>query len=497
MSDLGATRLDRVTPEQRLGHHSSSWLPTPEAVFGLCVLAAAYLVFVIHYSVNGLLLDDWSFVHLVHAALHGHLTLGALWSQHNENRMFVPNVMMVTLAVATHDNTRTVMIVSALVFVLSYLGFLLVLQTYLRQRLTLAAVLTTGIVWFSLADWQNALWGFQFAWYLITFLLMALLCLLIVVPMQRRSVLVFATAVAVAALASYSSAQGVFLWPVGLLCLLWPLQGGPPRWGRRAQREVAVWILAALVTIVMYFWGVQRGQTGFYSSTWRHPLEVLQSVLANIGDVFPTSSPDVGLHDAIGAVLLLAAAFVVVSSFRERRALVESVLPVVLIVFAVLFDPFVASNRLLFGVVPSLAPRYTMANLLLLLAIIVYALRHLGSPDKARLRQSSRARLAIFGILTVVIASQFVLSTHNGLNRAQASKESMVLGNRIIVNQVRIPHDEEGCYAFAGIETYTGEVGDNAALMQARADHLSELSFGPDQVYKAEGLPKLSACGSP
>src|SRR6202035_2875903 len=117
------------------------------------------------------------------------------------------------------------------VFVASFGLFLLVLQSYLARRLTAVSVLATGVVWFSLADWQNALWGFQFAWYLILFLLMAMLCLL--TSVDRRGPVVFAGALVVAVAASYSSAQGVFLWAVGLLCLVWPLRGSPRRWSAR------------------------------------------------------------------------------------------------------------------------------------------------------------------------------------------------------------------------------------------------------------------------
>jgi hypothetical protein len=459
----------------------------------MCGLVAAYLIFVIHYSVNGLLLDDWSFVHLVHAAEHGRLTLGELWSQHNENRMFVPNAMMVGLAVGTHDDTRTAMIVSALVFVASFVLFLLVLQAYLGRRLTVVTVLATGVVWFSLADWQNALWGFQFAWYLILFLLMAMLWLLIVVPIERRGPVVFAGAVAIAVAASYSSAQGVFLWAVGLLCLVWPLRGDPRRWPRRAQGEVVVWVGAAAVTIALYFWGITNTRTIFTSPSWHYAFELLQSVLANVGGIFPTASPYVGIHELIGAVLLLGAAFVVVKSFRVRSR--HGVLPVALVLFAILFDVSVASNRLAFGVAASLAPRYTMANLLLLLAIIVYVLRQL--PAKAEFHSNSRAPFVVVGALAVVISIQLVVSTDNGLNSAQTSRGSMVLGDRLIVNRNQIPHGEELCYALYGIEKYAGEVGDNEAVAEAQGDRLSELASGPDQTYEAEGLPKLSECRSP
>ena len=136
-----------------------------------------------------------------------------------------------------------------------------------------------------------------------------------------------------------------------------------------------------------------------------------------------------------------------------------------------------------------------MANLLLLLVIIVYVLRQL--PAKAEFHSNSRAPLVVVGALAVVISIQLVMSTDNGLNSAQTSQGSMVLGDRLIVNRDQIPHGKELCYALYGIEKYAGEVCDNEALVEAREDRLGELSPGPDQTYKAEGLPKLSECQSP
>ena len=216
-------------------------------------------------------------------------------------------------------------------------------------------------------------------------------------------------------------------------------------------------------------------------------------MLANVGEVFPTNSPEVGTHEVIGSLLVLAAAFVVVMSFRERRVSRQSAFSVALILFTILFDPSVASNRLAFGVVPSLAPRYTMANLLLLLAIAIYVLGRV--PAGAGLRGPARSALAVIGVLAAVIAIQLAVSTDNGLNRAETSKESTILGDRLIVNWNHIPHGQALCYAFA-VETYAGESGDSEALVEAQADHLSELSPGPDQIYKVEGLPKLSECRS-
>ena len=303
-------------PENR----SATRRPTMAALVAVCGLSTLYLSFVILYSVNALLLDDWGFVHLVHAAIHGHLTLTALWAQHNENRMFVPNTILVALAVATHDNTRTVMIISALLFIASYVLFLVSLANYLGRRLSVLPVVATGVIWFSLTDWQNALWGFQFAWYLILFLLMAMLCLLLVGLGGRRRTLAVCAAITAAIVASYSSAQGEFLWPVGLVCLLWPVRGMPPRWTRRTQGHVALWIVVGIVTTAMYFLGFTQSVQGDFATTLRHaPMAMVESVLANIGEVVPTNAPDVPFHVMLGLVLLLGAGFVVVQSLRQRR----------------------------------------------------------------------------------------------------------------------------------------------------------------------------------
>ena len=465
------------------------------ALVAACGLSVLYLTFVLHYSVNGLLLDDWGFVHLVDASIHGHLTLTELWTQHNENRMFVPNAILVALAVATHDNTRTAMVISALLFIASYVLFLVCLANYLGRRLSVLPVVATGVIWFSLTDWQNALWGFQFAWYLILFLLMAMLCLLLVGPDGRHRTLAVCAAITAAIAASYSSAQGEFLWPVGLVCLLWPVRGMPQAWARRTQRHVAIWIVAGVITTAMYFLGFTQSVGGDFVTTLSHaPMTMVESVLANIGEVVPTSAPDVPFHVVLGLVLLLGAGFVVVQSLRQRRDKGAGPLPVCLILFALLFDPPIASIRLLFGVVPTLAPRYTMANLMIPIAIVSYALSRVATLAEVRGGAApwphvTVARKLGIGALVCFVLIQVIVSTRSGIARASESRASMIIGSRLVVNDNLAPADRR-CYAFA-VEEYAGEVGDPLALAQAREDQLGPFSRGLYHLYRAGGPPSV------
>ena len=71
-------------------------------VLGFTVPALAYLVFVQRYAVNVVVADQWSNVSLAGKAFSGHLNVADLWAQHNENRMFFPNLVALVLAYSTH-----------------------------------------------------------------------------------------------------------------------------------------------------------------------------------------------------------------------------------------------------------------------------------------------------------------------------------------------------------------------------------------------------------
>ena len=51
--------------------------------------AALYLWVIQQYGVNVIRGDQWADVKLIKASYSGHLSLGTLWAQHNEDRIFL------------------------------------------------------------------------------------------------------------------------------------------------------------------------------------------------------------------------------------------------------------------------------------------------------------------------------------------------------------------------------------------------------------------------
>jgi hypothetical protein len=247
-----------------------------------------YLLFIDRYAVNAFYDDDWSVVPMVHAAIHGHLTRSQLWNQHHESRLLAGN-SIILFGFANRLDARSVIFFSAAVLIVSYAGLLALVRQYFGRRLTPTSVLVIGVVWFSLADVQNALWAFQTSWYLTVFFFVMMPCALLL--SNRRRALWLTAAMTLAILSSLTTIQGFTCWPVGAICILWTQS-----WTRQTRFEIAAWLGTMVLTIVLYLPGYQfyEGNTCLdrqacsASVLLHHPLTSLGFFFALIGNVIPS-----------------------------------------------------------------------------------------------------------------------------------------------------------------------------------------------------------------
>jgi hypothetical protein len=417
---------------------------------------------------------------LVHAALHGQLAWSALWAQHNENRMLVPNLAFVGLGIATKENVQVVMYVSAGVFIATFALFLVMFRSYVG-RLEPRAVLATGVVWYSVVDWSNALWAFQLAWYLVLASLFGMLYLLL-----RDARWSFGGALACAVLASYSSLQGLFLWPLGLVCVMWVRP-----W---SLRRVCKWVSAAIATAVVYFvnyqsaprWPDNLSSSSLFrisnpssispSYALSHPFLTSRFFLVMIGDSFPLhfNASDPVVSEIIGLVMLIVAPYVVFRSGRQRI----DFLPVGLISFGLLFDLVATIGRVKLGTLEgAFASRYSMSGLLIVVGILTYAWP----------RVRSRSLMAALGCL---LALQVAVSATYGVEQSVANRKALEAGARIVANEEPL----RGCAAFNAFIDFVPANLTYSFVQSMKTDQLNVFAPGPLSHYRAEGLPKLRPC---
>jgi hypothetical protein len=473
--------------------------------FAIAIIAPlCYLFYVNHFAQNVLQFDDWSTVTLIHNALHGHLSWSQLWVQHNEARVFVPNVIYVAFGFINRFNLRAIIFLSAGMFIASYFVLLKLFREYLGRRLTPIPVLTVALVWFSLANVQNTFWAFQLAWFLVVICFVMMVYALLI-SNDRRNLGVVAAALA-ATCATLSFTAGIMLWPVGALCILWVR-----RWGRQRRVEVTIWTTAAFVTLVFYFFNFKFSDDGCGSGAFAcspdHPLATLRFFVVLIGNIIPggyfgaSLSPvrSFGRFELVGVTLIVVALFILVQSWRQRDAQERMPLPVVLITFALLFDAIVALGRSGALVDAVNDNRDVLPNILLLTGILMYVWArvplNVGTSIKVPWSiQLSRFALVSFGIFLIV---QIVVATGFGLNNARWTDAILTEQARLVVNLDRVPNQERNCeltdVIYLGIVPWTSVQA--FQLRSAATDHLSQFSPASYRHYRNLGVPRLSpAC---
>ena len=220
----------------------------------LALLPLAFLVgLVARYGVDAPFWDQWSLVPLLEKVYAGKLTVSDLWAQHNEHRILFPQLLMVGLARLTGWNILLELGLN-IALALGLFG-VLVCQIRATERSLAAAGLrwaipVTSLITFSVSQYQNWLWGWQIQMLLNLLSAVGAILLLSNPDFNWRR---FTAAALLGIVATYSFANGVLLWPIGLAILFAVTRGRKERW-----LAIAVWVLVGLTTLGLYLWRYQH-----------------------------------------------------------------------------------------------------------------------------------------------------------------------------------------------------------------------------------------------
>ena len=378
------------------------------------------------------------------------------------------------------------MYLSAALFSVSYVFFLMLYRIYAGRWLGPLLTLFLGALWFSVADFENALWGYQFVWYLIVFCAMAMcLCL----SWRHFTMLGVGTAAGFAIIASYSSLQGLILWAMGVLVLTWRIRDR-----RRAVRVCGAWVLTGIITTAVYLDGFnfQPAATGGGSVSFaiHHPVETIEYFLAAVGGVVPGH---VGLwpHELLGLALSLVAIYVFMKCCKENPEVRGTPLPAALILSAILFDISIALGRASFGIDQALSSRYTMANLLLLVGVAAYLIPRLPTVNlrdrRSGLIKGQWSQIAIAGVAVLFLFTKVLASIKFGIENSVIHERTATTGARVVVNLSRIPASQQSPLVLAYV--YPSFQIVEPLISDAETDRLSMFAPGTRQHYEREGPP--------
>ena len=185
-------------------------LVTVFAVVGFSAPIAAYFWLIHSFGVNVPLGDQLTDVNIIGDSYSGHLSFAELWAQHNENRIFFPHLIVLLLSRTTHFNIVFEEYVSAVLLVIA-IGLLVLTHRQNAGRIWWVFYCPVAILMLSFVQYQNSLWGFQLAWYLVLF---AFTIVLFLLDQPRLTPLLLALSITSGIVASFSSLQGLIVWPL-------------------------------------------------------------------------------------------------------------------------------------------------------------------------------------------------------------------------------------------------------------------------------------------
>jgi hypothetical protein len=401
-----------ITKESKGGGAASraiALLPYP-----LILLPAALaFLYVRAFGVNVVHWDQWDVVPLFGELSSGTLGFSDLFAQHSEHRIFFPRIAMLLLGTVTKYNTVAEMyfLLACFLLMLGVLFLAFRRSTHSRYK----ALLFVPVAFLAFSPRQYAVWllGFhiQFA-FVLTFNVLALY-LLHAAGRGGSSASgkpAFAGALASATVASFSSTQGLLVWPVGLVQLLVaPIE-------RRTKRlMVAAWGAVGLAQWVVYFVGWVKPP--WVKTPWTyvfdHPLRGAEFFLTLLGSSLFWQQ---GAALAGGAVVAVLAAASLLLLYRGGK-LGEGSFWAALVLFSLVILASITVGRMGFGIEQALISRY--ASFPILAVVGVYAMLVKLVSD-----QRSQINTALLGTLSGLMLLGILVSFPEGVKAGKDTKAS-------------------------------------------------------------------------
>ncbi len=351
-------------------------------VLGFALPVLGYILLVQHYQVNAIWQDQWDDV----VVIRHFPQWSSLWNQHTDNRVLFPNLIVVALA---HTVNYNIDLEEYLSVVMLFGSTALFIWSHKRRspNTPLLFYCPVAFLTLTLSQWQNALWGFQMAWYLVVLSLAVSMALLDRPQLAARPdwprsawpTLVAAALVAV--VGSYSSLQGLLIWPVGLVLMY------HRRWPRWAFLS---WIGVAVVTVVLYFHNFATTRVDNPWLVLSHAYLGIRVFLFALGDVVGVQEnlqdpPNAGVM-AFGIAIFVLAVFVVLRWGIRRDEHSGAPVGIALIVYGLLFDALMTQGRFWLKFHAASQSHYTTNDVLVLVGIYLTVLTGTARPRADEVR---------------------------------------------------------------------------------------------------------------
>jgi hypothetical protein len=368
--------------------------------------AALSFLYVRSFGVDVPFGDTWTMVPLFDKLSSGTLSMLDLWHQHFEHRVFFPRIAMLLLGTATGFDNVAIMYLIQVCFLITLIVLLLAFKDSVGEKLFLFVPISFLV--FSLGQYWNMLvaWSLTFVFVQVFGVLAFYLLYVSSRTNPRRPA--FSAALVSASVASFSSVQGLFVWPAGLLQLLLAPVERPTK-----KVLIGTWGLVGLVAWIAYFYDL---------NVPRHHSERYFFDNPNLGiDYFLTALGGSLIRQQIVALIsgFILVCLVAASLYLIYRAgkLGECSFWIALLSFSFLFLLSITIGRSGMGVENALSSKYPSFTVFAVVSTYAMSL-------KLTLEQGSRIGFTLLGVLIALITISIPVSYVEGVDAGKRLERS-------------------------------------------------------------------------
>jgi hypothetical protein len=306
-----------------------------------CVIGFFY-VFIFLHLVNFPQIDDFdSILNFLNQFLHAKSAwdrVALIFSQHNEHRLAVSNVIILLQYYFAHAvNFKTL----ALIGDLSLLPLTFIIYKSFKQKADkLLYFFPVIFVIFQMSAEQSFFWAMT----ALSNLPVYLFAFTTTYFLQKKEKVSFMIALISTFLCVFSQANGIFILPVGFFLLLMQKQ----------QRRILFWVIFSLTLVTGYFFHYQ-------SATNFDAVQFLPYFFYLIGSVFSFAASLPALSFLAGGLIFAGLIFLIKKGYFRQNPVIYTDLLFLLITASVN-----AVNRSAFGASYALSSRYTIVSILIL-----------------------------------------------------------------------------------------------------------------------------------
>ena len=351
-----------------------------------------YILIIRHYGVNVFYWDEVdTIIGLLKDYVNHSLSLASLWQQHNEHRILFPSMLEIFILSLTHADVKAEMYFNSLLI----LGVAIILLLYgaVFRKINPIFFLPVPFILFDPIQWENSLWGFQLAFFLVIFSFVVSIYLLQLSIFKNQTYII--PSILFAFIGAFSSLQGLLTWLIGGIAIMITLKS------QRTTRIFLIgvfWILSTLASFYLYFHGWHH--PGYHPSILypiSHPRQSATYFLASVGN---SLGANLTISCVFGIILLLGYSLALKRTLLHR----ELFFPACLILFALLFDAMITFGRSGFGPGQALSSRYTSFNLLGIAGLYIILIDYLFRIQDTKATIFSRAGTILFFFIFIGIS---------------------------------------------------------------------------------------------